>query len=454
MKTWKQSLIVIMILAGLNGSCSVATPEGTATMRPPASTPSATLQSATLTHAVTSAPFSKTDFSCWPLMPIQKGNDIKGSFIYAYYPDRKSLYGRAEANGFFVWDIDSFHVEKLNVNKGMYIGDRDISPNGDTLMMLTDAAIVFITHKDIQFFPLHEEDLMNSSMIRAWYTSDGRVSIGSSDYYYQEGVGLTYKTYIFNPQTSDISKIELFLPNVYKEWNRGLNIQFSPNMRYVLYMSTPTQGDHVQYTVYDTKKKEMVMTIPPQNSNLSIAGSDLWWLPNADVITGEFYDHNRNADTYNYYSISLNGEITQITNLPDRASVTSRYLFTSKVWSPNQRFLVANDFHLSMYIWDNQTETLYYPCLPNDARSVLQANPVWSFDGNYFITTLSFPSNESPIVTPLGEIVERKIVKKYILDLVNRVIYEMPENINNNEFLDLYKDGRSNFLGWVNWESP
>lgn len=217
-------------------------------------------------------------------------------------------------------------------------------------------------------------------------------------------------------------------------------------------MTTPTKHSR-QYALYDIEKEEVVMVIPPQNSNLGVTGGDPHWMPNADVITAQFHDEN--TDLSNYYFISLDGKVTAVTNLPDDVDLTSSMLWNpSQNWSPNKRYLVSADINLSEYIWDNQTETLYKPCLPNETQSMVQPQPLWSFDGNYFISTLVFPSSAPPTVTSSEAIVQQQIVKKYILDLANRVIYKLPEDVNNGEFTSLYKGGKNDFLGWVNWETP
>jgi len=81
--------------------------------------------------------------------------------------------------------------------------------------------------------------------------------------------------------------------------------------------------------------------------------------------------------------------------------------------------------------------------LPNEEDTISQNMPIWSFDSAYFMVTLTFLSSK-------GE----NVYKKYILDLANKTIFEMPENVNQGEFSTLYKGRRNDFLGWVNWEIP
>jgi hypothetical protein len=455
MKIWKQTLLILMMLASLNGSCSTAAPAKTAP------SPSSTNASyVTVTPVIANTPIFQMDFSCWPIKLLQEGNDIKGSFVYAHHPELKSL-SLDKANGFFAWDLSSFHSEKLNINKEMHIEDSKVSFNGDTVAIVADNNLVFMSRSSVHSFPLPEEGVLKDlglAIKNNYIPLNGKVVIGKFGNYretendYKEGVGFTDTFDVFDPEINEITTHKVFLLDLYMDWHMVPSIYYSPSIKYVLYMTTPTKHSR-QYALYDIEKEEVVMVIPPQNSNLGVTGGDPHWMPNADVITAQFHDEN--TDLSNYYFISLDGKVTAVTNLPDDVDLTSSMLWNpSQNWSPNKRYLVSADINLSEYIWDNQTETLYKPCLPNETQSMVQPQPLWSFDGNYFISTLVFPSSAPPTVTSSEAIVQQQIVKKYILDLANRVIYKLPEDVNNGEFTSLYKGGKNDFLGWVNWETP
>jgi len=435
MKIWKQLLIFLTILAGLCSSCSNGQPQSiapTATVFPVASTAANT----------PNAPITREDFTCWPVKPLEEGNHIKGSFAYAHYD---SSANKHSAVSYFIWDVSSFRSEKLNINKKMNITDRQLSSDGNKIILLTKDELVFMSYDNVESFSLPEKTINKNLTIKGYPSSDGRLLISEfGNYYnegdidYKEGIGFTDTYYIFDPQSKSISTNTIFLPDLYMDWEMWPVIYYSPDMSYVLYRSTPT-NHREQFTLYDIEKAKIVWTTPPENSNWDIYGLGPHWMPNSEIITAEFIDQNTHLS--NYYYISLNGKISSVNDL-EYFSGSGISLYAPPLdWSLNGRYLVSSNY--STFIWDNQTKISYKPCLPNETDSIVQNMPIWSFDGSYFIVALTFLSSK-------GE----NIYKKYILDLANKTIYEMPESVNQGEFSTLYKDGRNDFLGWVNWEIP
>jgi len=456
MRIWKQNLLIIMMLIGLVSSCNPAIPARTSpipavTSATPTTVPEATFiptifPQPTIASSATDMPLSQIELSCWPIKPLKTGNDIKGSFFYMHSFDKSTFIS--------IWDLSSFHDESHDVNSGVEIESSLISFNGSTVVALTNKNLILISREGIHSFPLPEE-LINDSqyIIEDQYPSpDGHILIRKAWRYpdfndvYKQGVGLTYIFYIFDPVTGKITQHKLFLPDLYINAGRMPRIYFSPNMKYVLYSATPTKDIRDRFIVYDIEVEKIVLDIPPQYSSLHVTNGEPHWLPDDNRITAEFYDENTHSR--DYYIVSLDGKISRVTKLPNFISITSSLLSNPTLnWSPNQHFLVSADTHLTLYIYDNQAKILYEPCLPNEKRSIAQPDPIWSFDGNSFVTTLVFLSDATPSVNSSGQIVQPRIIKKYILDLVNKVIYEIPENVNGN-------DESYEFLGWVNWEIP
>jgi hypothetical protein len=427
------------------------TPEATATSTytqepsaTPNPTPLSTVSQTIKTNTSTIKPFSQIDTFCWPLKRLQAGNNIREKFVYFDSLDK--------ANNFYVWDVNTFHNEKLEANIGSDIWSIGISFDNTKIVVLSNSDLVFISKKGLQFFPLPQEAIVKDSMFvikNEYPRSDGKILITSSGNFseknseYKEGVGLTYSFYVFDPNKSGIYKKELFLPDLYLDWDMVPRIYFSPNMKYVLYMATPTKDMVDRFIVYDIEREKIVMTIPAQNSNLSVTNGLPHWLPDENVITAEFY--NKDTESRNYYFVSLEGKESPITGIPNEINTSSSLLGNLFLdWSPNMHYLASADIYNSIYIWDNQAKVLHRPCLPNERLSIELPKPIWSIDGNYIVVTQKFLTNSTPIIeAKSGRIIEERIVKRFILDLANKIIYEIPEN-------NVY--GKFEFVGWINWE--
>jgi hypothetical protein len=170
----------------------------------------------------------------------------------------------------------------------------------------------------------------------------------------------------------------------------------------------------------------------------------------------------RNTDKSNYYLITINGGISPLNDLDDTPgkSIGAAISGSTSDWSPNGRYLVSA--FPPTHVWDNQAQVWYKPCLPDEDKSEtgLIFQPIWSPDNSYFVAKLWFPFLPTP--TPPGG--RSGPNKMFVLDVVNKVIYEMPESIKpyydmaesaiEEEFPTLYKNGSNSFLGWVNWEIP
>jgi len=446
------------MLAGLNDSCSAVTPEGTAPTMPSIDVSTATNSLATPPH-VTSAAISHFDSSCWPLKTLEESNAIQGSFIFANYPGR-SIH---ESNGIFVWDISSFRSVELIGASGLKLREGSyISPGGNFIANLSDKNLTLVSRDGIQLYSLPKE----GELIRA-YLADGRILFVNKQNRrsnYREGVGLTETYYILDPATGETTKHVVFLPNFQIGSHEVFIIQYSPDMKYVLYRSTSGEDD-IKFTLYDLEKNRVIWVGPSRDANLvNSAWSVPGWQADSSALTALYL--NLNTDQVNYYSISLDGDVSPLTNFngvslynttQPNPSWWSGYAEPPN-WSPDGRYLVSSGVQNGdnlldgtfMFVWDNHEKTGYKPCLPNERQRIFPHLIAWSYDGFYFMVTLTFmPSPSSTDIVLPGY-----ISKSYILDLANKVIYEIPDENNRGEFATLYKGGVNEFLGWVNWEIP
>jgi hypothetical protein len=473
MKTWKFISLILVIIATVNNSCSTVTLEKSTSA--PSSSPSATIPpvTVTVTLAPTKTPVSQIDSSCWPIKPLQEGNNIKGSFVFIHYAPFVEGVGR-KIDSFFAWDLSSFKSEELNLDIAAIeksIGEHRLastvvgSTSGDKSIMVTENDIIFISRKSAEFISLTKAESTDTNHLPSHLPAEGWFLINTfGDYKYGDsGIEDTY--YILDSNTKEISKHKLFLPN-FEKWNQwqGLGIYFSPNMKYVLYRSTHIIRDKIygedQFTLYDIENNKVVWVIPPKDSDLVLVGGDPHWIPNTNLLTAEFGD--RNTDKSNYYLITINGKISPLNDL-DRTpgkSIGAAQSGSTSDWSPNGRYLVSS--FPPTHLWDSQAQTWYKPCLPSEDKSEtgLIYQPIWSPDNSFFVAKLWFPFLPTP--TPPGG--RSGPNKMFVLDVVNKVIYEMPESIKpyydmaesaiQEEFPTLYKNGSNAFLGWMNWEIP
>lgn len=431
-----------MILTGASSACNIVTPES---IKP----------SPTFTPTSTSIPVSQFDFSCWTIEPLQSGNSIRGSFVYAHYASPNSTV----IDGFFYWDISSFRSVELKYN---YTPKKNkpsyVSPDGETIALITDKQqLVIISQNDLRLF-----NLPNDSLSIQAFLTDGRIRLASANLNYErkdnykENIGLSDVYYIFDPTTGETTENTVFLPNFETGHRESFTVQYSPDMKYVAYRSKhdiDESGFYIdRFTLYDLAKNEVVWVSPDRKENLvNSSGSVLGW-QNANTLTGLYWNREDAHQINNYYSLSVNGIISQLTNFDrvDLGNYTQMSIWAEPPnWSPNGRYLISagkqqgeNEPGYSLYIWDNQEKAGYKPCLPNEKKISLPHLTSWSFDGSYVIVNLTFgaPSEYTS--------------KSYLLDFTNEIVYEMPDDNNSRGFPNMYRNGFNVNLGWVNWETP
>jgi hypothetical protein len=152
----KQILLFLIILIVLNASCNMTTPAQTTPTRSFTNILPSTTPTSTLTSVATNIPTSQTDFSCWPIKPLQTGNGIKGSFVYIHKnPFAKNL--GYQPTGLFLWNLNSFYSEKLDADWKINDGIANVSFDGGTLAMHTESELAFITPTNVETFSFQEK---------------------------------------------------------------------------------------------------------------------------------------------------------------------------------------------------------------------------------------------------------------------------------------------------------
>jgi dipeptidyl aminopeptidase/acylaminoacyl peptidase len=224
-------------------------------------------------------------------------------------------------------------------------------------------------------------------------------------------------------------------------------------MRYAIYLSGYIHYAP-QYTLFDMVKNEIVWTGPKTSSDMiADAGRMPVWNPISNVLTYSFItDQNKFG---NYYFISLDGELTQMTQF-EQTEIMGLYggWLANPSWSPDGRYLAFKaaqgaDGPIRLYIWDNIKKVALMPCLPDEDLIDVGYVGNWSFDSAHFLITLGYPNKDLSDGSPL--FVRYNTV---VLDMFSNSIIELPDQDHRGEYTSLYGDGHNELLGWVNWEIP
>jgi hypothetical protein len=397
----------------------------------------------------TQMPPFQTDLSCWQTKPLQPGNDIPGSLLLGY-----------GASGFFYWDVSSFHA-KLFANKipewGSYVSSETLPPDRNSIPIVGSNDHVLFTssdHSSISFtFPPGSNEfrpLLNGHIIFMNY--GGVLGPPVDNDIYQKGVGYTDKYYIFDSKTGEqIESHSAFLPK-FTYFTAGrlsvADISYSPDGNFVLYRSTLLGGKD-GFSLLDLRSNQVKWTLP--ESNKEIGGGDQFsymptWKPDASSLTF-IWASNAENKAQNFYTISLDGIVTQFTRF-EEAFPPGYILNFHPQWSPDNRYMAFrvqkpdHPMEFELFIWDDVSKTLLDPCLPVDGIEPYYEVD-WSFDSKHIVLDLPYPDMPSSRLRHL------------MLDVPNQILYELPSDEAMRIYLNLPGEASSYRAGyWMNWEIP
>ncbi|MHC1783474.1 MAG: hypothetical protein AB9891_12110 [Anaerolineaceae bacterium] len=395
-------------------------------------------------------------FLCWPVKPLVKGNSIQGGFLIASFPYRA---GKTYANSIYYWDMNTFKSTPVKIapHKLAYDEQGFISPDGKMLAFPSENQLIIISDNNLRSFPFPDENLK----IRT-FLPNGQILLDHfyqlADYY-QEGKGLTNIFYLFDPLSGESTKYSAFLPNFVMGKNTHFwTLLYSPNMKYILYRSSPDDYN-IQFSLFDLEKNKVLWVGPSHPSDLNnyyLPG----WQPDSRALTIIYRDKSYYDS---YYSISLNGKVTTMNNFngADLYGPTSSPIWRVEDpigfpnWSPNGRYLAStgyiNKISTGLFIWDTEENTLNRPCLPDeDKRSQSDLYLDWSFDREHAIISLVFIRSATPREVSLGIFLPDYSTKTYILDFVDKVLYEFPD-LADTKIFPQYQNSHNARIGWVNW---
>lgn len=418
--------LVISLLAVLLSACAAPT----------------TIPSATVPETMTPSS-AVADSPCWPTKSLNSENDIQGSLIF--YTANDQTISPAYL------DISSFKIKVIQLNREksphnfLISSDKnflaDLIENNLTLISPTQNFSVDLPLGDyfIDQFLTYKKILIVQSANRQIDSQNFKAEFGFTDVYY-----------IYDPTTNSLTKGSVFLPKFIPSEKGFFAITYSPDMHYVLYHSSlPDGGNKGGFTLLDLRNQEVKWNIPESNRLSGAGDKDIpFWMPDANALTYALFSDEETREL-NFYKVSLKGTITQITQLEQLLGNNYELVLPQlSQWSPDSRYLAfrAKISSLSgsqLLIWDNREKRLSIPCLPVDANASPLYGFDWSFDSEHVIVSLPYVKDGSPLSD--GPIYYA--YRKLILDVPNKVIYELPNT-------KVMSEGQVEIIGWVNWEIP
>jgi hypothetical protein len=446
-------ILVILLLSGTGctpSSGTAAVETRSALKATPAMTETPSPQ-----NTPTEAPYH-ADLSCWQAKPLQAGNDIKGSLtLYVMNPNDGSLD--------YDWDISSFHA--IPIEEHPALDWLDLPPGRNFVPTYTREKYVV---KNVALkFPDKQPITLNipQGSYLLTYLLNGQILVAPNpnlttyndkSEIYQKGIGYTATYYLFGPKTEKVTKHTVFLPR-FTYLHRGgaswANIAYSPDGRYVLYRSElPDEYEKDGFSLLDLQTNQIKWTVPESNREMGMGDFRLLmpiWKSDASSLTYIWEDIRHGAQYF--YNISLDGAIMRF----PRFDFSSRgYILSSPQWSPDLRYMafkVEKPNHPNepeFYVWDDITKTLLSPCLPVDGLTSGYYFD-WSPDGKYITLSLIYPDTSTPSGNPTFR------TRNMILDIPNKVIYELPDSKTMYDYLKLSGDVFPYFARyWLNWEVP
>lgn len=388
-------------------------------------------------------PFQE-QLSCWAIMPLNIGGDIKGSLLFTN-PEQD-----------FAWDINSFQTKLLDKNTQTEWERPIVSLDGKVIASLPhdENKLAFTSYDGSKIFTLPKNGtykiqkfLANGALVIEEITPDFWVK----NYNDNNSPGLNVPYYIFDPAAEKFTAYSVYLPYFTFGIQGSLPFDFSPDMRYVVYQNGSSSDGQAPFTLIDLKTGETIwseLVLPP---GMVRAWGDMpFWKPNTNTLIGILWSDEYNHYG-NYYSIPLDGSVVQLTRF-DKTYLSNlgNGGLTVPSWSQDGRYMVFRvaDNNSGIYIWDNDRKTVYKPCLPDEGQTTGHYSFYWSFDSRYLFMRLSYP-NATPTVSESPN-PSRDI--DIILDMATKTIWQLPDESNRGEY-------PSNKLsttpwGWVNWDTP
>jgi len=447
--------LLILIILGLVSACGN-----------PSSNFSTPIPTAIVTKTSTSTPIIeytatpsvqvRYDQECWQIKPLQDKKSPSGSLVYLRRTSGKK-------RNVYYWNIassQSFPIE-IDANLDILTG-RVVSPDGKSIARWSDKGLAILSEGEVKYYSTPDGVYISR------YLPDGKLMLTKHPWNHWEdfkrGVGFTDIFYLLDPSTGNITEHSVFLPMFQPARHDYIPINYSPDFRYVVYGSAYNHPIDVymsfgtEFTLFDIEKNEKVWTGPPDVPNMTgrmdmIPG----WNPETNTLV--YIYENQDSGYGNYYSITLDGKATPLTDFKDMfvQSWGGGYITYSEL-SPDGRYIIffgdKEPYYPSkpeLFILDNKTNILYKTCVPQEGMGRNSQSPDWYFDGSQFIinfTLYKTPSNE---FTPMPTV---ESSSDLLFDIPNKTIYKLPYVDKIDSSISSFGFPSNEFLGWVTWDIP
>ena len=205
---------------------------------------------------------------------------------------------------------------------------------------------------------------------------------------------------ILNPFTNERQELSVNYPNIYNQkplpnWDGWGITAFSPQLDQVVYLEGDVSGPYY-YTLWDIQKKDAITQIQAAGDISTIprwsAGGDKF------AIAPSLFSKMGDYPSYDLFSVSRGGSITQLTHLSDyypwvyigglNWSPDSRYIaFWYSSWTDMPSFGTQGDYFLG--VLDIQTGLTTNYCIHGELGAEVGSrkypSPLWSSDSRQVI---------------------------------------------------------------------
>jgi Tol biopolymer transport system component len=343
------------------------------------------------------------------------------------------IFSRSDLEKNITFDISSMDEMIL----GDWLDSVQVSPDDNTLAVgnRESHTVSIISREKTTSYPIPEEGYEYISD----FLPDGRIvlTLGTdpgSTARYDEKTGYTDEFYTMAAKTGEATFHRIFLPYYIASGKHADSfIKYSPDLRYVMY-----SANHSGYRtiLLDTESNKIVWEGAGIGTRAVADGvvSPIW-RPTTHATTLIYDSSNDQSPNEIFYSLSIDGSLSKLTQIEEFIQVPYRLRFPS--WSPDGRFLaftILDGANSSLGIFDTIQSKLITPCYSDEMGKddrFLWGDMTWSPDSQYLA-----------IVKRTGT-VENEI---YFFNPADEVVYKQTFETNKPGWLSL--------LGWLNWDTP
>ena len=267
---------------------------------------------------------------------------------------------------------------------------------------------------------------------------------------YSEGIGFTDEFYLLDITSGKLSEQSQFLPGFILMPHEQTSIQYSSDLQYISYIASSTNSKNEIWGIY-LPDEELIKINGFNDTNLSIAPDMApGWIPGTNKLSVILWV-NGDSKKANFYSLSLEGEINQITEFSEsEISSPGQGFMVFPKWSADGRFILYNkksniDTEYYPYVWDSLKQEAFRLCFPDDDLS-----PIYSFTWTY--SPIYLLANTTIVQYEGGEAESTVFsyeIRTFIIDVEHEILYEIPKDDILERNSEIENIGEISVLGLV-----